>query len=272
MQKEIWIKYNGGGYIKRKIIGLLLPFVMFSIINAEVLSFIQSDFSLWKIFIHGWGTNPLWFIPVLFVIEVIFYILRKGKSKIIKFSTICSVIVIFAIKIMTNKYGPWSFTEIPWFLLCYYSGFLIFKYAQCFDEKKVMHKRLLCFMISVTLFFLHWIVLYKSIVPYNINYRQQDNDFLSYIMRFCIANIGVVAVYFLSKSIVRTTVSRIIQYCGVNSIVILCMHMLFFQLFAYWNIPSAIIRYTSWIAIIPIIWIYNQYFIPEQIKLKKKYL
>lgn len=259
-----------GEYIKRKIVSLLIPFSFFSIINAVILIFIDDSFSLYWSLICGLGMNPLWFIPVLFIIEIIFHYLKNGNNISAKVVISCLVVFAFVYKIKTNKYGVWSVTEVPWFLLCYTIGFYLFLPAMYFERRN--QKRIVYIGIASILFLVHYILLFRLILPYNHNYHQQDNDILSYIMRVVIGCFGVVATYFLSRGLTITFLTSMLKYCGKNSIVILSTHMLYLKVFIFCGISSDITAYVSWTVLLPTIWLYNKYFAPFQFKIKNKIL
>ena len=59
--------------------GLLLPFVVFSIIVALAYAIVADNYSLFltRLFANGWEGVALWFIPVLLMVELIFWPIRK---------------------------------------------------------------------------------------------------------------------------------------------------------------------------------------------------
>ena len=186
----------------------------------------------------------------------------------LKVVTFILLTAIFLYRVTTNRYGLWSTGTIPWYLLCYSSGYLMYPFCQKLDQKFFSKKFL--FLIAILLFAVHFVILFNVIVPYNDHYREQDDDVLSYLMRYGIACVGVAAIYFISKSLVNTWVCKMIEFCGRNSLVILCTHMLFFRISAYLDIPDIVYYSTSWLAVIPSIWLYNRYFNPMLITLKSK--
>ena len=70
---------NFRGFVAERAKGLLLPFVVFSIIVAIAYAFVTENYALFltNLFTNGWGGVALWFIPVLLMVELVFWPLRK---------------------------------------------------------------------------------------------------------------------------------------------------------------------------------------------------
>ena len=69
-----------GKILYNKAISLLIPYLFFSIIQS--ITFILFNIPLHNWIIKGWGTNPLWFLPVLFLIEVLHLCITSNKKRV----------------------------------------------------------------------------------------------------------------------------------------------------------------------------------------------
>lgn len=102
-EKDIW------KFVKKRIMGILIPYVFFSIFSIIVFA-IVNDFSR-EVFVQnvkaticGVGIDTLWFLPALFFGEVIFFVLRnllKNKYVI----CIISAIIYTLGNLMMKDYG-----------------------------------------------------------------------------------------------------------------------------------------------------------------------
>lgn len=102
-EKDIW------KFVKKRIMGILIPYVFFSIFSIIVFA-IVNDFSR-EVFVQnvkaticGVGIDTLWFLPALFFGEVIFFVLRnllKNKYVI----CIISAIIYTLGNFMMKDYG-----------------------------------------------------------------------------------------------------------------------------------------------------------------------
>lgn len=115
-------------YITRKINSLLIPFLIYSIINI-ILSPLYKDTNIIvfteNILLNGWGGYALWFIPVFFFSNIISYLLINLTNKN---TIILSVILLTIIGILLNVNKillPWSLSTIP--IACVYImlGFIL---------------------------------------------------------------------------------------------------------------------------------------------------
>lgn len=113
-------------YITRKINSLLIPFLIYSIINI-ILSPLYNDTNIIvftkNILLNGWGGNALWYIPVFFFSNIISKLLLINKITII-----LSVILLTTIGVFLNVNNiilPWSLSTIP--IACVYImlGFIL---------------------------------------------------------------------------------------------------------------------------------------------------
>lgn len=253
-------------YIYKKTVSLILPYLLFSMVNYVVLKVLHMGPP--NFILSGWGRNPLWFIPILYLIEVLHYFIVKGKSweMLLSGSIIASL---FVWKTHCNGWLPYSISELPWFYLCFLSGYL--------SKPKLMgiiqsNRNI---VIPIILMSVQSLVLFFVVLPYNVNYRQQDNDALSYIMRYCLGIVGSLSILMISSKVNQWRPFLIIKWIGENTLVILCTHLLYYRLLQTFNyqpfLRGGVNHIFIWFLIIITIFIYNKYINPLIEIIKRKY-
>ncbi len=254
-----------------KIVSLLVPYFLFSLIYGLFYLMVGTNplVYLWD----GWGRVPLWFIPVLFLIEVFHLLLLEGKN-IYKVVVVVILSVLFTYKIRVNGWLPYCVSEIPWFYLCFITGYLLNKFG-C-SKVAAIHGRDICeahklkYLVGgALLFVVGQIILYKIVIPYNMNYRLQDNDFLSYIMRYALGVIGAISTLFLSEGLIHSRIGDLLKWFGINSLVILCVHYLPLK-FLCPRLLFPVNHIMVWFLIVLSIILYNKFVSTYITYLKKK--
>lgn len=127
-----------GKYIIKKIKSVLLPFFFFSFLSI-IIRIISTDASLGEIknmltlvakgaIRNTFFAGSLWFLTCLFVIEIMFMVIRQFKNNYIIF-TLCLFIYILKFKIPgqpSEPYGIYNIDSACRFLIYYAIGFLLF--------------------------------------------------------------------------------------------------------------------------------------------------
>lgn len=228
--KDKCIKGGFVYYSLKKIVNLMIPYFLFSFVY--LLWTFHSQGNVLDVILHGWGRIPLWFIPVLFMIEEMHFIILQRRT-ILKVLVMFVLVLLFLYKITYNQYLPYSISEIPWFYLCFLTGYLINKHLKNLTLILVGGKKADCLLLSLVLFVLGGALLFFVILPYNNNYRQQDNDILSYIYRYAVGVNGSLAMLFLSRGLSDLPIANIFKWLGKKSMIILCSHWLPFNILYY---------------------------------------
>ena len=245
-------------FIWNKSISLLIPYVFFSILNWPLLKiFVHSP---GNVLLDGWGQNPLWFIPVLYMLEVLHYFILFDK----RWKRCLSFFILLAVLIWKTHYNGWlpyAISELTWFYFCFLSGYLLKKFI-------VVPSNLSKAIIpSTLLFIIHFCFLFFVIRPYNVNYRLQDNDLLSYIARYGIGMLGTFALLYLSIFLSRwSQLIRVVKWLGQNTMVILCTHKMYYEILQtvnYCKNPLGGVNFVLvWGLILITIFLYNQFIKP----------
>lgn len=94
----------------------MIPFAYFSIIDIFLLSSYYYENSFFEYFLevlrYGWGGIALWFVPVLFVAELLFFFFSKLPSIILKIVSITLVSIIGSLLCKYHMILPWSMSTI----------------------------------------------------------------------------------------------------------------------------------------------------------------
>ncbi|AQY50389.1 acyltransferase family protein [Listeria weihenstephanensis] len=219
-----------GTYIRKKSRNLLVPFFVFQAITALIMfgfQFIyekaQYPFSWMEFyFLNGEvGFNsPLWFLVVLFEVEILFFCFKKYLPK---WSWLVLITVIGLAILSTLDQGirwPLGIKIIPVAFLFYWVG-LISR-----ERKLFQRKWFLSWWTLASCFGLYVLTMYAN------NYKivtLRSMDIGQPVVFFIGALLGIFAICLLA---VRLQHIRILSFYGKNSLVILCTHYYFLILYA----------------------------------------
>lgn len=167
---------------------------------------------------------PLWFIPCLFAVEIMYYFISKFNKRLI--ILICSVLV-FAGWILESRLLPFDNSILPWsldsafFSLGFFAlGNLIFddvKHKISIIERK---KHSVLFLLGMAILGL---ILIIPLAYYNghvsLGSKILSNGFVFYLTGI-IGTICVLAISVLLKN------SKFLLFCGQNSFCIMAVHCL----------------------------------------------
>ena len=230
------IKYYADfkGFIKSRAKGLVLPFLIFSTIVAIGYLFVSNDYSefITTLFTNGWGGYALLFVPVLFLVELLYYPISKIESKYRIFVLIlCAVLSYFSsvnIGLLSNNVLL-TFCGI-WFYgignLC--RPLLRFSLQPCNK----------CLM-SMTVFGILLSFIYKpfcDILPeWFINKIPSPIYFCSLLF----AIVGMIGISILVKQFLGKIIVGFFSTCGKQSLIILAFHQIICMI-AQQYLPSKI--------------------------------
>lgn len=215
-------------FIKRKATALLWPYLVFFLINfvywilffgsnqyfEPVKQMLYSSDKLFAPFI------PLWFLPTLFITEIIFYFLYK---KCQKFWLPLSVIISGTIGFYLAKYKLiWGIDIALVAILFYYLGFV----ARTYEEKIKKIKTIPIAIISILFLTANLILAFDQNTQVTMIYRYYAKGWL-YLLA---AITGIIGYIFLAKFLKKTLLKNItiIDWLGRNSLIILGLHTIFY--------------------------------------------
>ena len=200
-------------YTGRKATSLLLPFVIYSLVNIllyplygnkEMLAFGKGVLQ------NGWGAYALWFIPVFFVANIICKI--SVISRTTTYSALFLMLITGASFDHYNIFLPWNMSSVPFACLYILSGYLL---KECILKAKNTKKT-------------HTIIstILCCVIPFIISqyYRLDmcNNKVLPLLPLLLAAILGILFIINLSKFISKKSpISSILQYTGRHTFEIL---------------------------------------------------
>jgi len=162
---------------------------------------------------------PLWFLPTLFCVEILYYFLHKLISK--PYIVFCLLTIgIFAHAFLNNPKWLWGCDSALYYILFYALGDLYSKY---FNKSIVVHYLQIVSAFVAVLVFSHvsfWTEKYLALCESNINcvYKSAVDVFA--------AIVGIFGIVGLSKMRLNPVVSRI----GQCSLSIMCFHVIILRM------------------------------------------
>jgi acyltransferase len=267
-------------YLIKRASSLIIPYFFFSIISY--IFYIAMDclyqpqiqnvdvfgkgvfFNLYAVICSANGyliDTPLWFLPCLLITEILFFISKKFFKQNYEFLAL--VIIFSIIGFLYHVYIP---LRMPWGIdialtgIVFYSAGYLFrrKYEDAFFRKSYVFFSVL-FFIHITSSFIN-----SRVDMYKLTY---NNYFLFYLSAFS----GILFYIYVFKMIKP---SKILQFYGKNSLIILGIHYLIIStlkytlpiLFGYLNLQSnesiffVADIFLALLLVIPTIVIINRYF------------
>ena len=247
-------------FYRNKFASLVIPYILFTIIHYSLLKVFHMPAGAIGILLRGWGTNALWFIPVLLLANTAHYHIINGDwwQKILVLLTLISCMIW---KAHTNSWAPYCISELPWFYFCFLSGFFMKETVR--QTTTISHP----WIYGLVGFVIMTIIVFAVAYPYNNNYRHQDDDFICWLLKYVAGMLGTVSTLLIAASIARTNqLKKALSWFGQNSLVILCTHQLFYNILQTINyqpfIRGGYNHLIIWTLVISVIWSYNRYVEP----------
>jgi acyltransferase len=229
-------------FLQKKVKTLLLPYLTFTVISYDfymICDFLLRVYqpAIYNENILGKGiyfnlinifltqkeliNTPLWFLLCLFTVEILFYLISrkyyKSQNNILYF-----IIFLSFVGYICSNYGstrfPWkldvAFTAISFYAV----GFFFHNhYDKLFLERKVY--------IFFILLILHLVSCFKN-ESVNMISLSYGNYILFYISAFS----GIYAYFYLAQTVQS---SKVLEYYGKNSLIILGVHYIIISLLKY---------------------------------------
>lgn len=205
-----WHTHSFWDLLKRKVLSLLLPYFVFSLI---IIPFYADYVPPLQIIMYGYAGYALWFIPVLFMSEILFYpIAGLRKPAILVFA--CIFAVLGKILYIEDIFIPYKLNVVPFALLFISLGFV---------SKSIIYSP----YPGIKRTFLYGIVTIAmaTILP---RLDMSNNDFGIFPLNLFNAVIGILFVFYISKYLDTFRQSPIIgkgvsvlDFFGKNSIYVM---------------------------------------------------
>lgn len=114
-----WYKNDLATFIKNKSKSLLIPFVVYSIINI----IIQSHYgftTFYNVLLKGWQGYALWFIPVLYIATIVARCVYSIENKSVRYFIMIVLLGLAELLCFYKVPNHWTMTSVPYasFLIC----------------------------------------------------------------------------------------------------------------------------------------------------------
>lgn len=218
--------------VKKKARTLLIPYITFSIISIICYSIIgQSDIDVSKTilsFVEGkrneiYFNVPLWFLVGLFVVELMFYSLKKVVGNDILLLTLTIIINFVAVvflKVIETPNLIWSIDTAMYYLLYYQIGNLFRVYQNRINIKKTLNRATIGIFVFFGIAFNIMLLISPDLIYFVYKYVNTNRGYLFIWLILC-AITGIITFVCLSMFIKKSTT---LEYIGKNSLIIFALH------------------------------------------------
>jgi len=211
--------------IKNKILKLMVPYFIFSLILAIffcVLDFLNSGEFMSNLYkyviriIELKGIESLWFIPCLFITEIVFYLINNKFDKKTTYIMVLSIYFICAI-VGYNK-------NDLWFSVLFKSGvaLLFFAFGYIMQKYIGLYKFSTTFILLINIIY---IILFRLNGFVGLGAFELNNIFLFVILGIT----GSVGIIFLMIKLENIDF-KLLNFLGSNTIIILCTNNIIIEI------------------------------------------
>lgn len=279
-------------FLRKKAKSILIPYVFFSLLCFFYWIFIerkirnQIDISILKNFLNIFIAKVnmelyspnvvMWFLPCLFIMNIIFYIIMKLPNKC-KSIAILSLFIFGCILNYYNVILPFAIETALINCIFVFIGY----YFKCYSKN--LFKNYKISLLIITLFII--IFIFSILTNNNVNILEHKyNNYIIFLLGGVSGSfITIVISYIINKCKI---INKVLEWLGINSILIMCMHepikrivIKLISIFTHINIEilrssfiySLLILSITIILIYPTIIIINKHF-PFITGKKKRYL
>lgn len=210
-----WLRGNKGAadnvsFVKKQALGLVWPFILFEALTYVYWLIIESHF-------REFDMGPLWFLVVLFLVEIICNWLIINKSKMCVSILALVFLFVFSLGCMyiaRNSILAWI-PRTAGGMTFYLVGLLVSKYKKIFDIQHDISKR------NVVICFTAGLALTIPLSMYNGRVDMYNLISGNIIIYFIAALVGTAMLCSLSMIINK---NNMLEFFGRYSILILCTH------------------------------------------------
>lgn len=231
-----------GNFMKKRFFSLIVPYLVFSFLAIgyafvsermfpEIFDFTKAQYLkfLSQVFLargsSGTANTPLWFVPCLLMVEIIYYFISRLSNKIIVplVGSLAALgwLLESGLLPFDNKQLPWTLDSALFALSFYAFGNLIFPLLKAALEKIRTDKHP---NIILTEIFLLSLILWYPLAQLNGKVTLGSRILHNGILFFMTGVIGSIAVFALSLLLERCS---FLKFCGRNSFIIMSVHYVF---------------------------------------------
>lgn len=261
-------------FFKSKFKSIYIPYVLFFLVTFLYWVVIErrfrgGEYSILHQFIglfygtlegnHLYFNGPLWFLPCLLVVELMFFYISKIKNKV----GILSILLLsFAIGSFIQQY---NLNVLPFGLHTAFFGLLFYGIGYLAKEQEANFMNL-SFLLKVVLLVG---CLYVQILAIQNGYHGRIETTPIYFIP-----IGLCGIMFWNVLSIQIKKNKVLEYLGINSLIIMCMHEPIYRLIigVFSRVSgidveviraslfySILITIATIIIIIPVIYVYDKY-------------
>lgn len=219
-----------GKYILKKIKNILIPFFTFSIISIIIHFFYKSasigDIKVWLMYLlkgnirNTFFAGSLWFLTCLFIVEILFYIIKKINNKQI-ILIICFIIYMFYKNILPQTpYLLYNLDSALYYIIFYAIGYITYPYILELFKLDTLQKKIL-YTITGTISFLYTALLFFQKEPFRMFYSIQYIKDIILIIRplITIYLIFILSKMFEKNELMNKLGKNTLYLCGCEYIV-----------------------------------------------------
>jgi len=261
---------TGGGYLLQKVKTLLIPYVFFAIVSNLIAAAFQTEWlqkyiwADWSLIICNGSHLAVWFLYVLFMVEVLsFFLIKLLKNR----GFVLLVLVILAvgsyIMYLKDIHLPYKLEAVGYSSLFFGIGYLFRRYYDSVEKWLIKIPRIYLFVALGVMFMVDVPVSYILKPMLDIGY----NDLGVHVFTFLLALWGIVMVAIFSFMLNDGFIKNVFKYLGKNTMVILgfsqvtlvAMKDAFIAL-GMPNVVSGLLRHALlWTLMVALIYTFNHY-------------
>ena len=190
--------------------------------------------------------SPLWFVPCLFAVEIMYYFISGICKKSKFFVILISLLTTFSGWLLESGILPFDNTLLPWsldsamFALGFYAIGNIF-----FDKIKIIINKIEQNKNKTTISFITVLLCFALIIPFvfvngkiSLGSKILNNGFLVYASGL-IGTVGIMAAAILFKH------NRLLKFCGLNTFCIMSTHFIIRVIYQAMTSFFGIMQYDS---------------------------
>lgn len=263
-------------FLSKRVKMLLIPYFIYSIFIMFCFSsqFFKSDFKIEatsyidfvNVLLYGWHGLALWFIPVLFLTEIIFFSIKKRIDNNYFLIVILLIFSVLGYYLGENDLRiAYKLEVVPMAVVFYGFGYVSQSYISNFIEKR---KNGLLLILAAVLLTINVAFCFINNQRLDMCYNKMGNYIYTYISAIAGFLFMLLLSVFLSQQLrFSNPITIALNFLGRNTLIILLLHQLikiYLNLFIVRlpfdaNVTTVLKHIFFWISMVIIIKIINKY-------------
>ena len=215
-------------WTKKKFIQLIIPYCIFTLFYFFILFYpTVQNFNYVDAFFKYTISDSAWFLPVLFESLVILALCIEGEKIIKKYSYIIFFIIVPLLIPALNLDSANIVHQVV-----FYSPFVIIGYLCCNMKDQLKRNIVLIEIVGSGLFIILSLIKYGSLLPkFTISL-----EYLYYA--YFLAMTGIILSWIIVKLIIKVNISLLFVICGIFSLELYLIHLVYINYFAFRHWPQ----------------------------------